>query len=245
MRIAVMKYALALGALGLGACGGEKAPAADSGSAQANALPSGVTRDSSRALTADTGRIRTRDARRIVLFAGTSLTAGRGLDPDSAYPQQLQRKIDSAGLAWEVVNAGESGETSASLLRRLDWLMRAPFDMIVIETGANDGLRGIPVTTMRDNIQQILDRVRSSRPDARIVLAQMEALPNLGRAYTQGFREVFPELARKNNVALLPFLLENVAGVRELNQGDGIHPNEEGERIVTENVWKGLRPLLK
>jgi acyl-CoA thioesterase-1 len=240
-----MKYALVLSALGVGGCGGDKPPAADSGSAQASALPSGVTRDSSRALTRDTGRVVSPETRRVILFAGTSLTAGRGLDPDSAYPQQLQRKIDSAGLKWEVVNAGESGETSASLLRRLDWLMRAPFDILVIETGANDGLRGIPVTTMRDNIQQILERVRAARPEARIVLVQMEALPNLGRAYTQGFREVFPELARKHNVTLLPFLLENVAGVRELNQGDGIHPNEDGERIVTENVWKGLRPLLR
>ena len=251
MRIALMKYALTIGALGLGACGGDKAPAADSGNAQATLSSSGVTNDSSpgtRAaggLTRDTGRMMTRDARRVILFAGTSLTAGRGLDPDSAYPQQLQRKIDSAGLKWEVVNAGESGETSASLLRRLDWLLRAPFDIIVVETGANDGLRGIPVTTMRENIQQILERLRAARPDARIVLMQMEALPNLGRAYTEGFREVFPELARKNKVTLLPFLLENVAGVRELNQGDGIHPNEEGERMVTENVWKGLRPLLR
>jgi acyl-CoA thioesterase-1 len=115
----------------------------------------------------------------------------------------------------------------------------------VIETGANDGLRGIPVETMRSNIQQILDKVRAAKPDAQIVLVQMEALPNLGRAYTQGFHEVFPELARRNNVTLLPFLLEGVAGVRSLNQSDGIHPNDTGERIVTENVWKGLRPLLR
>lgn len=181
----------------------------------------------------------------VILFAGTSLTAGLGLDPDNAYPQLVQRKIDSAGLRFQVVNAGVSGETSAALLRRLNWLMREPFDIMVIETGANDGLRGIPVATMERNIQQIIDRVRAARPSAQIVLAQMEAPPNLGTPYTAGFRDVFPALARRNNVALLPFLLDGVAGVRALNQGDGIHPNEEGARRVAENVWKALKPLLQ
>ena len=181
----------------------------------------------------------------VILFAGTSLTAGLGLDPDDAYPQLVQRKIDSAGLKFQVVNAGVSGETSAALLRRLGWLMREPFDVIVIETGANDGLRGIPVATMERNIQQIIDGVRAARPSAQIVLAQMEAPPNLGTAYTAGFRDVFPALAKKNGVTLMPFLLQGVAGVRQLNQGDGIHPNEEGEAIVAENVWRALKPLLQ
>jgi acyl-CoA thioesterase-1 len=181
----------------------------------------------------------------VILFAGTSLTAGLGLDPDEAYPQLVQRKIDSAGLKFQVVNAGVSGETSAALLRRLNWLLKEPFDVIVIETGANDGLRGIPVATMEQNIQQIIDGVRRARPSAQIALVQMEAPPNLGRVYTAGFREVFPGLARKNDVVLMPFLLDRVAGIRDLNQGDGIHPNEAGAAIVAENVWKALKPLLQ
>jgi len=180
-----------------------------------------------------------------VLFIGTSLTAGYGLDADSAFPQQIQQKIDSTGLAYEVVNAGVSGETSSALVRRLEWLLRQPFAVVVIETGANDGLRGIPIATMRSNIQQIIERIGVVRPDARIVLVQMEAPPNLGTAYTREFRSVFPELAKQNNVVLLPFLLQDVAGRRELNQADGIHPNYDGERIVARNVWKGLRPLLR
>jgi acyl-CoA thioesterase-1 len=122
--------------------------------------------------------------------------------------------------------------------------LRQPFAVVVVETGANDGLRGIPIETMRSNIQQIIDRVRIERPEARIALVQMEAPPNLGTSYTREFHGVFPELAKKNRVVLLAFLLQDVAGKRELNQADGIHPNYEGERIVARNVWKGLRPLL-
>lgn len=178
-------------------------------------------------------------------MVGTSLTAGYGLEPEQAYPHLVQQKIDSAGLQFEVVNAGVSGETSSALLRRIDWLLRQPFEVIVIETGANDGLRGIPVETMAANIQKIIDGVRLMRPQAKILLAQMEAPPNLGSAYTRSFRDVFPELARKNDVELLPFLLTGVAGVRSLNQSDGIHPNAQGARLVAENVWRGLRPMLQ
>ena len=226
--------------LALSACGKTEPPkAADSVSVQATAAaPAAVP--ASPAATAPKLR-----PGAVILFAGTSLTAGMGLDPDRAYPQLVQRKIDSAGLKFTVVNAGVSGETSAALLRRLNWLMREPFDVIVIETGANDGLRGIPVATMERNIQQIIDGVRAARPSAQIVLVQMEAPPNLGTPYTAGFREVFPALARKNGVALMPFLLDGVAGVRHLNQNDGIHPNEEGARLVAANVWKALKPLLQ
>jgi acyl-CoA thioesterase I len=206
-----------------------------------NAQASGTVGTSS---TQDARRTPTQDVRRTVLFVGTSLTAGYGLEPDSAYPQQIQRMIDSAGLAYDVVNGGVSGETSSGLLARLDWQLRQPFDVIVIETGANDGLRGVPIETMQANIEQTIQKIRVGRPNARIVLVQMEALPNLGRGYTQRFHDVFPAVARKTGVALIPFLLEDVAGRRELNQGDGIHPNYEGERIVARNVWKGLRPLL-
>jgi acyl-CoA thioesterase-1 len=180
-----------------------------------------------------------------VLFIGTSLTAGLGLAPEDAYPSLVARKIDSAGLKFRVVNAGVSGETSAGLLRRLDWLLRGPADVIVVETGANDGLRGFDVDSVRANVRAILDRVRAARPEARVLLVQMEALPNFGPRYTAEFRTVFPELARATGVTLAPFLLEGVAGEPRLNQADGIHPNEEGERIVAENVWRALRPVLQ
>lgn len=209
------------------ACGGG---AADTGSA------SGAVPDSARAPQ--------RRAREIILVVGTSLTAGLGLEPEQAYPAILQEKLDSARLDYEVINAGVSGETSSALLRRIDWVLQQPFEWIIIETGANDGLRGIPVETMRANLQRIIDGVRSMRPRARIALVRMEAPPNMGGTYTRQFRDAFGEVARANGVALLPFLLEGVAGVRALNQGDGIHPNETGARLVAENIWKGLRPLL-
>lgn len=184
-------------------------------------------------------------ARGVVLFAGTSLTAGLGLSPDSAYPMLIQRKIDSAGLPFEVVNAGVSGETSSGLLDRLGWLLRARFDVLVLETGANDGLRGIPVSTLRGNLASALDRIKAKRPDATVALIQMEALPNLGAKYTSDFHNAYPSVAAEKRVALIPFLLNGVAGQRNLNQADGVHPNNAGERIVAENVWKGLRPVLE
>jgi len=156
----------------------------------------------------------------------------------------IQYKIDSAGLKFEVVNAGVSGETSSGLLDRLDWLLRGNFSVIVIETGANDGLRGIPASTVKANLETAVDRIRAKRPDAHVVLVQMEALPNLGAAYASAFHAAYPAVAREKSVALLPFLLNDVAGKRELNQGDGIHPNNRGERIVADNVWRALRPVL-
>ena len=187
----------------------------------------------------------TLDGRRTILFLGTSLTAGLGLEPDSAYPQHIQRKIDASGLPYQVVNAGVSGETSAGLLRRLDWVLRRPADVVVVETGANDGLRGLSVDATRATIGQVLTRIRRERPDATILLAQMEAPPNLGQQYTSAFSAMFPDLAREHGVTLIPFLLEGVAGVSRLNQNDGIHPNDAGERIVADNVWKVLQPLLQ
>jgi len=194
--------------------------------------------------TAQSSASRESASRRTVLFAGTSLTAGLGLEPDSAYPLLIQRKIDSASLPFEVVNAGVSGETSSGLLDRLDWLLRGNFQVMVIETGANDGLRGIPTATLKSNLEAALDRIKTKRPDATIVLVQMEALPNLGPKYASGFHALYSEVAKAKGVRLLPFLLRDVAGKRELNQGDGMHPNYAGERIVAANVWKGLRPVL-
>ena len=186
------------------------------------------------------------DQRPTIVFVGTSLTAGLGLtDPDEAYPALIQEKIDSLGLNYRVVNAGVSGETSAGALKSIGWLMRSPASLVVIETGANDGLRGLGVDAMRENIQGIIDTVRTKHPDAQIVLAGMEAPPNLGARYTSAFREVFPELARANHAVLIPFLLEGVAGVDSLNQADRIHPNRTGARVVAADVWEVLRPMLE
>jgi len=180
-----------------------------------------------------------------VLFIGTSLTAGLGLNPDSAFPQLIQQKIDSAGLRYEVVNAGVSGETTAGLLRRLDWLLRGTFDVVVVESGANDGLRGTPVATVERNLRDIVTRIRAAHPTARILLAQMEAPPNLGNQYTSAFRSMFPRIAEESEATLVPFILDGVAGIQQLNQGDGIHPNQQGEHRVAENIWKVLEPELK
>jgi acyl-CoA thioesterase-1 len=182
---------------------------------------------------------------RRLLFVGTSLTAGLGLEPEEAYPALVARRIDSLGLRYRVDNAGYSGETSAGALRRIDWLVRQPVDVFVLETGANDGLRGLSVDSMRANIQSIIDRVRAASPNVRILLIGMEAPPNLGTRYTSEFRKVFPDLAERNGAVLLPFLLEGVAAVDSLNQGDGIHPNAAGSRRLAETVWSALRPLLE
>jgi acyl-CoA thioesterase-1 len=178
-------------------------------------------------------------------MVGTSLTAGLGLDPEEAYPALLQRKADSAGYHVTIVNAGLSGETSAGALRRMDWLLRGPADVVVIETGANDGLRGLDVDSTRANLRAIVDKVKAARPGARIVLAQMEAPPNLGAKYTAAFSAMYQNVARDEGVSVMPFLLRGVAGVTGLNQPDGIHPNERGEQIVANNVWETLGPLLQ
>jgi len=180
-----------------------------------------------------------------VVFLGTSLTAGLGLDPDSAYPALVQRKIDSAGLHYRVVNAGESGESSAGALHRIDWILREPPAVMVIETGANDGLRGQDPDSIRANIHGIIERVRTRSPRTRILLAGMEAMPNLGKDYVRRFRAIYPAVARADSLPLIQFLLAGVAGVDSLNQQDGIHPNEAGARIVATTVWRSLAPLLR
>ena len=182
---------------------------------------------------------------RTIVFFGDSLTAGYGLeDPAEAFPALIQQKIDAAGRPWRVVNAGLSGETTAGGLRRLDWIMRQPIGIFVLELGANDGLRGIPPEASRSNLQAMIDRIRTRYPNVVIVLAGMQLPPNLGPEYIRQFATMYPELAKKNHALLIPFLLEGVGGEPGLNQADGIHPNAEGHKIVAETVWKILLPLL-
>jgi acyl-CoA thioesterase I len=180
-----------------------------------------------------------------ILFFGTSLTAGYGLAPEKAFPAIIGRTAASEGLPIEVVNAGLSGETSAGARRRIEWVLRQPADLIVIETGANDGLRALRVDSTKVNIQAVIDRARATHPTARIALVQMEAMPNLGRTYTTAFRRMYVDLARDNKITLIPFLLEKVAGHDSLNLSDGVHPNEAGAAIVAANVWRSLKPIVQ
>lgn len=194
----------------------------------------------------DSGRddVPARDSLPAIVFLGNSLTAGYGLTPEEAYPALIQQKLDSAGYRYRVVNAGVSGETSAGGLRRVDWVLNQPVAVLVLVLGANDALRGQDLSATRSNLQAIIDRTRARHPDAEIVIAGMQVPPNLGRDYTEEFRTMFIELARENDAALIPFLLEGVATVPELNLEDGIHPNAEGQRILAENVWAVLKELL-
>lgn len=192
---------------------------------------------------ADTTAAVTDSARHIVFF-GNSLTAGYGLDPSEAFPAVIQEKIDSLHLPYKVVNAGLSGETTAGGKGRIDWLLQQPLDVFVLELGGNDGLRGIPVSETGKNLQEIIDRVKAKYPQARILLAGMQVPPNMGSKYAGEFRAVFRSLADKNKIPLVPFLLEGVGGVPELNQPDGIHPTARGHEIVANNVWEVLRGML-
>ncbi len=179
-----------------------------------------------------------------VVLLGTSLTAGLGLDPDVAYPALLQRKADSAGYAVRIVNAGLSGETSAGALRRAGWVLDQPAALVVLEVGANDGLRGVDPDSTYANLVALVRVVRTQRPEAQVVLVQMEAPTNLGRSYTTRFHQAYVRAANETGVPLLPFLLEGVAGDARLNQADGIHPNPDGSKRVADTMWRGLSPLL-
>ncbi|NJD18493.1 MAG: arylesterase, partial [Gemmatimonadetes bacterium] len=181
-----------------------------------------------------------------VVFLGTSLTAGLGLPgPEEAWPERVAELADSAGLPIEAVNAGVSGDTSAGGLRRLEWILREPLDVLVVELGANDGLRGQDPDATAANLRQIVRSTRERWPGARVLLCAMEAPPNMGDAYTERFRAVFPAVARETGAELVPFLLDGVAGVPELNQDDGIHPTPEGHRRMAANVWPSLEPAVR
>ena len=183
--------------------------------------------------------------KKTIVFFGNSLTAGFGLDdPSQAFSGLIQKRIDSLGLQYKVINAGVSGETTSGGNSRIDWLLKQPLDVFVLELGGNDGLRGIPVSETKKNLQAILDKVKARYPDAKLVLAGMQIPPNMGQKYATDFKKVYKEIADSNNIKLIPFLLEGVGGESKLNQADGIHPTAEGHRILAENVWIILKDLL-
>lgn len=180
-----------------------------------------------------------------IIFFGNSLTAGYGLDPRDAFPALIQNKLDSLGLKFNVINAGLSGETTSGGDSRVEWVLNQKPDVFVLELGANDGLRGIPLEETRANLQSIIDKVKRKNPEVEIVLAGMQIPPNMGPEYTSEFRTIFPDLAEANNIALVPFLLDGVAGNPDLNQRDGIHPTSQGQIIVASNVWSVLSELIE
>ena len=190
------------------------------------------------------GLFQTTNKPKVILFYGDSLTAGYGLSTEEAFPAIVDKTLNQKGKAVKVINAGLSGETSAGGLSRLDWVLRQPIDIFVLELGANDGLRGLPLAETRKNLQAIIDHVKKKYPSVNIVVAGMLVPPNMGPDYTAEFQKLFPELAKKNNARLIPFLLQGVAGNDKLNNADGIHPNVEGHKIVANNVLKIVEPLL-
>lgn len=186
----------------------------------------------------------TPEKKKTIIFFGNSLTAGYGLEPSEAFPAIIQERIDSLGLPYRVVNAGISGETSAGGKGRIDWLLKQPVDVFVLELGANDGLRGINPEETYQNLGSIIDKVREKNPDAEIILAGMQVPPSMGQRFAKEFRNVFTRLATEKEVSLIPFILEGVAGEKELNQGDGVHPTVKGQKILANNVWSVLKPIL-
>jgi acyl-CoA thioesterase-1 len=192
----------------------------------------------------DSLKVKSLTSKKNILIFGDSLTAGLGVEPEEAFPAIIGNMVDSLNLPYQVINAGLSGETSAAGKARIDWLLKEKVDVFVLELGANDGLRGIPVSETRKNLQSIIDQVKIKYPEAKLVMTGMEVPPNMGSKYASEFRVIFPELAKKNNMLLVPFLLEKVGGIPELNQQDGIHPTPEGHKILAENMWLVLKETL-
>ena len=183
-------------------------------------------------------------ATKTIMFLGDSLSAGSGVKPQEAFPALVQEKIRERGLPFEVVNAGVGGDTTAGGLRRLDWLLHRKIDLLVLELGGNDGLRGLPVSNIKANLQAMIDKAKAKNPEVKIVVAGMQMPPNVGAKYAEEFRQVFHDVAKENNATMIPFLLEGVGGLREFNQPDLIHPNPLGHKIVADVVWKTIEPLL-
>ena len=179
-----------------------------------------------------------------ILFFGDSISAGYGIQPQQAFPAVIQDKIDSLGLNYEVINGGLSGETSAGGLRRINWVLQRDIDIMILELGGNDGLRGIDLSSTKDNLQQIIDRAKAKNPEIEIIIAGMQVPPNLGTDYTKEFQDLYPELAEKNNLTLIPLILDEVGGRDEFMQPDQIHPNVKGHKVVAETVWETLKPFL-
>jgi len=193
---------------------------------------------------ATTGEQAKKETIKTILFFGNSLTAGYGLEPSQAFPALIQERIDSLELPYRVVNAGVSGETTAGGKSRIDWLLKKPVDVFVLELGANDGLRGIDPESTYSNLKTIMDKVRDKNPEVQIILAGMQLPPSMGQKYTKEFSEVYTRLAKEENVHLIPFLLEGVGGDPKLNQADGIHPTIEGQKILANNVWKVMEKVV-
>lgn len=186
----------------------------------------------------------TESGNKVILFFGDSLTAGYGIELEEAFPALIQQRLDSLGMDYTVINSGLSGETTSGGLNRIKWVLNQKVDVFVLELGANDGLRGIPLDQTQSNLQAIIEEVKNKNPDTQIILAGMQIPPNMGPEYTTEFRQLFPELADKNDIPLIPFLLDGVAGIPEMNLEDGIHPTPEGHKIVTENVWNVLKEVV-
>lgn len=191
-----------------------------------------------------TNNIHAQDTKTI-LFFGDSITAGYGLEQSEAFPAHIQSKIDELGLEYKVINGGLSGETSAGGLRRINWVLQRPIDVMILELGGNDGLRGIDLSDTRKNLQGIIDKAQAKYPSIQIIIAGMQVPPNLGIEYTKEFSNLYVELAQQNELPLIPFILEQVGGKEDLNLPDGIHPNAEGHKLVAETVWEYLYPVLK
>lgn len=179
-----------------------------------------------------------------ILFLGDSITAGFGVDPEKAFPALIQERINELELPFIVVNAGISGETSSGGLSRIPWMLRQKIDILILELGGNDALRGIDLVVTQHNLSQIISKTKDAYPGVRVIVAGMQVPPNLGHEYTATFRSIFPELARQYNASLIPFVLEGVGGIPELNQPDQIHPTEAGHVLVADNVWEILSPIL-
>jgi acyl-CoA thioesterase-1 len=223
-----LSYIALFAGLALSACGQKNKPADDT-SAKTDTTAKG---DASSTV-------------KTILFFGDSLTAGYGLDdPSEAFPGVIAKRVDSLKLPYKVVNAGVSGETTAGGNSRIDWILKQKIDVFILELGANDGLRGISPTETTKNLQSIVDKVKAKYPNAKLVLLGMQVPPNMGPDYVNKFKAVFPAIATKNKMALVPFLLQGVGGHPDLNQPDGIHPTEKGAKIVAENVWTVLKGEL-
>jgi acyl-CoA thioesterase-1 len=223
----ILSPAIACLLLALTACGQPSASRSD---------PADAAPNTSAAAPVDVPRPR-------IVFLGDSLTAGLGLPRQQSVPSLIQARLDAEGYAYEVVNAGVSGDTSAGGLRRLDWALDGDVDVLVVELGANDGLRGLPVAQMKDNLDKIITQAKAR--GITVILTGMEAPPNYGPAYTSEFREAFRDLADDHDVAFVPFFLEGVAGITALNNGDGIHPNAEGAKVIEQTIWRALEPELE